>query len=956
MNETMIEETLIEEKMIGSTARINFLIKAMEKRAWADRSSEWFTKDMFNKIGEDNPDKTVIVRRALAIDEILKAMTNKKLFNGQNPHYQIRDAEQIVGVITLGSLGLGKSFPDYLTPGEMDVASVTAKSEMGLFGHDSVNYDVMLAKGLYGIIEDCEEKLDSIEDKISHYDILFNYCDNIESDNTLINNIFQNRSKGKSTDIAESLKMVFEESHENKGHRTTGFDASLNDLFETLELHIHTNFENISKFRKDKQKQASIPGVKQINEILTSKKNILHNRRDFYQSVIISCQAVIDYAGRFSELAKEMIKDEKDPMRKAELMEISRICSKVPAQPADTFHEALQSIYFFHLALHSSMNQLSLGRLDQILQPFYKKEHHEKQQELFECFLIKCAERLILDSTTFVKQDHLDYGSNLLTIPVPLDQWAESNEFLQNIIIGGQTRDGKNAVNDCTYLILKAFQKTKLYTPTLNARIFNEHLEDSKESGKYLNAISECLLEAKNGMPVIGNDDVLIPAMNKYSDIPIEEARDYVIDGCWEPLLNGSCDWTFRMFNMQTALECALNGGATLSSNPILLRGQKTSYETPQPAVDKNINFEDLQKILRKHIRFFTDNAALSIHKLYVIDQAINPNPLYSALLKGCLENGRDKTWGGANYKLAGIIPAGVPNTVNTLAAIKKWVYDTKEFDLADVLDAFRYSYTSNNKNQQRKFNTIKNKFQTESPKFGNNDKDSDLMMQWMVNTFYDCVKESQALAEEVFLYPPKKEDEARIISLRALAGYAGKSLKEEFGNDFKINITAGMGTFELFDIFGGGNSASADRDNAGDPLARNFAPMVGTTNFSIGHLLSSFKNLGLDRFAGGAITDICLEENDLERNGADIISSIITNFITNKGNMMSVTISDKALLNFIYELCESNRKGDVIAKKELKKYERVNVRVGGFQMPFITLPPRMQLSYIDRPMSPNNN
>lgn len=948
-------ELLMEETIIGSNTRINELIKAMEKRAWADRSSEWFTKDMFKKIGDENSDKTVIVRRALAVDEILKAMTNKDLFNGNNPHCQIRDGELIVGVITLGSLGLGKSFPDYLTTDEMDVASVTTKSEMGLFGHDSVNYDVMLNRGLDGIIEDCNKELYITGHKITHYDTLLNYCNKIENDHSFIEEIHHLKLNGKATEIIKSLTEVIEEHDEKKGHRTRTYDGSLKELFELLELHIHTNFNDISKAHNAKQEPTVFPFLKQIEEILTSKRNILLNRQDFYQSVKISCQAVIDYAWRFSELAKEMILDENDPMRKAELEEISRICRKVPAQPAETFHEALQSIYFFHLALHSSMNQLSLGRLDQVLQPYYKKEDQAKQQELFECFLIKCAERLILDSTTFVKQDHLDYGSNLLTIPVPLDQWAESNEFLQNIIIGGQTREGKNAVNDCTFLILKAFQKTKLYTPTLNARIFNEQLEDNDESGKYLNAIAECLHEAKTGMPVIGNDEVLIPAMHKYSNIPIEEARDYVIDGCWEPLLNGSCDWTFRMFNMLTALECALNGGATLSSNPILLRGQKTTYQTPQPAVDTSIDFEGLKKILKTHIKFFTDNAALSIYKLYVIDQAINPNPLYSALLKGCMENGRDKTWGGAKYKLAGIIPAGVPNTVNTLAAIKKWVYDKKEFELSDVLDAFRHSYTSDDRAQQETFKKIKCRFQIDSPKFGNNDKASEEIMQWTVNTFYDCVQESKALAEEVFLNPPTKKNEAKIKSLRALAGYAGKSLKEEFGKDFIINITAGMGTFELFDIFGGGNAASADRNKAGDPLARNFAPMVGTANYSIGHLLSSLKNLGLNRFAGGVITDICLEERDLERNGSAIIKSVIQNFMHNEGNMMSITVSDKKQLGLIYNLCEKNRGGDEQAKIELKQYERVNVRVGGFQMPFITLPPQMQLSYIDRPMAPNN-
>ncbi len=949
-----MDKLVKEEIIIGSTLRVDSLIKSMEKRAWADRSSEWFTKDMFTNIGQKHPDKSVIIRRALAIKEILTAMTNKNLFGGHNPHYQIRNGELIVGVITLGSLGLGKSFPNYLTDSEKDVASVTTKSEMGLFGHDSVNYEVMLERGLNGIIDDCNKKLGVTEHKINHYNILFDYCDKIENKESFIEEIFRLRTKGEPTEIVESLNEVFEENG-NKGHRTTAYEKELDGLFELLERHIHTDFKGIVDKRKYKQETDSIPYVKQIREILSAKRNILHNRRDFYSSVKISCNAVITYAGEFAELAKEMMKDEKNPKRFEELKEISRICSKVPANPAESFHEALQSIYFFHLALHSSMNQLSLGRLDQVLQPYYKKEEEAKQQELFECFLIKCAERLILDSNTFVKQDHLDYGSNLLTIPVPLDQWAESNEFLQNIIIGGQTRDGYDAVNDCTYLILKAFQKTKLYTPTLNARIYKKQLIENPKSGKYLNAVAECLYETKNGMPVIGNDEVLIPAMNKYSDIPLEEARDYVIDGCWEPLLNGSCDWTFRMFNMLTALECALNGGATLSSNPILLRGQKLSYETPLPAAENaDIDFEGLKEILIKHIKFFTDNAALSIHKLYVIDQAINPNPLYSALLKGCMKNGRDKTWGGADYKLAGIIPAAVPNTVNTLAAIKKWVYDLKEFELSDVLEAFRYSYKSSD-GKQKIFDRIKSKFQNDSPKFGNNEKSADELMQWLLNAFYESVKKSQALAEEVFLFPVKKGDEERIMSLRALAGYSGKSLKEEFGNEFKINITAGMGTFELFDIFGEGNSASADRDKAGDAIARNFAPMVGTTKYSIGHLLSSFKQLGLNRFAGGVITDLCLEENDLKKNGKDIVKAIIKNFMQNEGNMMTITISDKKLLNHIYHLCENNRNGDSVAKKELKKYERVNVRVGGFQMPFITLPPQMQLSYIDRPKSPSN-
>jgi len=940
-----MESTVQEKKVVGSTQRVSLLIQAMENRSWADRSSEWFTKDMFKNIGKDNEDKPVIIRRALAIQEMLSAMTNKDLFNSDNPHYKIRDGELIVGVITLGSLGLGKSFPNYLTENEKSITSISAKTEMGLFGHDSVNYEVLLARGLNGIIADCDTELQNINQKLGQYNTLKKLSKDVKQDQAV--------SKKKILEIKRELESItpglnetLENYDESVGNRFKTHDKELGSLLEIFSLQDDSGKININESNNPNNQLL----IKQFEGAIDESANILHNKRDFYESVKISCESVIRFANEFSNLASSMIKDETDRDRKIELDRISKVCIKVPAEPAETFHEALQSIYFFHLALHSSMNQLSLGRLDQIMQPYYNKDEEDRQLELFECFLIKCAERLILDPNTFVKQDHVDYGSNLLTVPVPLDQWAEANEFLQNIIIGGQTRDGHDAVNDCSYLILKAFQNTKLFTPTLNARLHKGHFENKD----FLNAVAECLYKTKNGMPVIGNDEALIPAMSKFSGIPIKEARDYVIDGCWEPLLNGSCDWTFRMFNMLTVVECALNGGATLSANPILLRGEKLSYETPLPALEEhNIDFEGLKDIVKRHIKFFTDQTVLSIYKLYLIDQAINPNPLYSALLKGCMKSGRDKTLGGADYKLAGVIAAAVPNAVNTLAAIQKWVYDKKEIKLADVLDAFRNGYVDkNDPEKQELFNDIKTKFQKNSPKFGNNEKSLNKIMEWMLTTFYNQVKESQALAEEVFLNPIKKGNEERIISLRALAGYAGNSLKEEFGKEFTIHITSGMGTFELFDIFGGGNAASADRDNIGDPIARNFAPQAGSTKYSTGHLLTSFGNLGLDRFAGGVITDICLEEEDLKAGGKNMVASILEFFIENGGNMLSLTISDRAELEHIYDLCQKYRKGDETLKSELKKYERVNVRVGGFQMPFITLPAKMQEAYLKRPIS----
>lgn len=936
----------MEETKRGSTERVQKLIAAMEKRAWADRSKEWFTPGMFADIGKEQPDKPVIIRRAMAIGEMLKGMTNAKLFDGKNPHYVIRDGELIVGVITLGSLGLGKSFPNYITDDEKGVTTITTRSEMALFGHNTVNYEDLLKKGLDGIISESEGKLEILNAKIGHYDNLVGFCENLEGEPGRLAAKFAEELKTrnrKGADIAASFTAISDEKEEKLGNRLKTYDRDIGDLFKQLDAGLK---------KGDGQEKITIALIKQMKGKLGDRRNILHNKRDFYNAVKISCNAVIDYAGRFADLAEKMAASEADRERKKELKEIVRVCRKVPAKPADTFHEALQGIYFFHLALHSSMNQLSIGRLDQVLQPYYREEDRDKQLELLECFLIKCAERLILDSTTFLKQDHVDYGSNILTTPFALEQWAEANEFLQNIIIGGQTRDGKDAVNDCSFLVLDAYRHTKLYTPTLNARIHKDHVNGS---GGFLAAVTKCLAATRSGLPVIGNDEALIPAMQKYSDIPVEEARDYVIDGCWELLLNGTCDWTYRLINLLNTLECALNGGALLSTNPVTLRGEKISYKTPLPADDPSIDFDGLKEIMKQHIKFFTDQSALSIYKLYLIDQAINPTPLYSSLLKGCMENGRDKTWGGSDYRLGGVVAAGAPDAANTLAAIEKWVYTKKEFRLTDVVDAMRNSYNAGgDEAKQKVYDRIKVCFQSESPKFGNNEKDVNDIMKWMLDTFYECVQDSKGLAEEIFLKRPTKENAKRIAGLRALAGYSGRSMEEEFGKDFGIKFTTGLGTFELFDLIGGGNAASADRTHAGDPIARNFAPQVGSTNYGVGHLLSSFKDFGLDRFASGVVTDLCLEEKDLEKDADKKILAIIRHFVSNHGNMMTLTISDREQLAHIYELCEAHRNGDEKAGKELRKYEGVNVRVGGYQVPFITLPKVHQQKYIERPVSPS--
>ena len=846
------------------TERIRKLLEAFDERTTKDRSTEWFTSAMFKKdIGKEYPTEPVIIRRALAIREMLEAMAEPA--NSKTTHtYEIRDHELIVGVISMGSLGLGKVFPNYITDEEKRVTTVSLRSEMALFGHNVVNYQVLLDKGLEQIIQECQLKIDKFIRIDAYYREMHQALTNAAQVNS------QAGLQMKAHSLDECLAAQLQEEEKDFGGRLKSYDQDIERLYQKIQ----------SCPKNAGQDQDAFVLLKgPLIGKLEKQQNIIRNKLDFYQAVIVTCKAVIAYANQFADLAQQMAGRELHPERKHELDEIARVCRKVPAQPAATFHEAIQSIYFLHLTFHSSMNMLSLGRLDQVLQPFFKPEQRQQQLELFECFIIKCAERTVLDQETYIKQDHVDYASDLVTSPSPLDQWVEVDQFLQNIVVGGLTRDGRDATNECSYLILEAYRDLNPFTPGIYARINQYHLGNNSDSDRFLKAVAQTLFATKSGFPVIVNDQALIPALRDYSGIPGEEANDFVVDGCWEPLLNGKNDWTFRMLNLLNILECTLNEATGLSSNPIYLKGTKLSYGTP-PADDPGIDFESLKKIMEQHISFFTDQALLSIYSLFLIDQAVNPTPLASGLMEGCLRTGRDRTWGGAKYRLAGIVGSGAPDVVNTLAAIKKWVYDQKVFRMADVINAFRYNYQTSGdpekQEQQKLYDEIKVKFQSESPKFGNNDPEINEITKWFLDAFYDCIQQSKQLVEDVFLYPPKTEaDLKRITSLRYLAGYSGKSMKEEYGEDFDIKFTVGAGTFALYNIMGYGSAATADRDHAGQPIAPNFSPIPGTTKYSIGHLLASFEGLGLHRFAAGVITDVCLEETDLFKDESQAVETL---------------------------------------------------------------------------------
>lgn len=281
--------------------RIKRLYDNLIEKALGDRSEEWFTPEMFNDVikYEDSEDSfplwnnfencSVIVRRAIAIDRMLEAMTDKN--NNVKTHTaDILPGDLLLGNMPMGSNGLGKVFPRFLTDDELRAGSITNRNATSLFGHNSMNYEELLKDGLWKKIKFCSDKLDELSPKIK---------------------------KGK--ECVNKQNAIYKELQNNPS-------ASEDERAESLRI------------------------LRNMNGALISDKK----KFDFYWAIKLACKSVINYAKRFAKLAEE--EAIKYPERKEELETLAAIARKVPGAPAENFHEAVQSICFFHIALHASMN------------------------------------------------------------------------------------------------------------------------------------------------------------------------------------------------------------------------------------------------------------------------------------------------------------------------------------------------------------------------------------------------------------------------------------------------------------------------------------------------------------------------------------------------------------------------------------------------------------------------
>jgi pyruvate formate-lyase/glycerol dehydratase family glycyl radical enzyme len=432
---------------------------------------------------------------------------------------------------------------------------------------------------------------------------------------------------------------------------------------------------------------------KGLNHILSQVKELERkNQHDekkvnFYLAVRIELEAVIRFAGRFSALAQEMASKEKDPKRIEELLEIARICAKVPAQPAETFHEALQSFWFVHLLVQTESNghSMSTGRFDQYLYPYFQKDLKEGKKNREDA--LELLEMLWVKFTSLIKLRNEYYSVAFAGHPM-----------FQNLTIGGQDEQGNDASNELTELVLDATANIRMTQPTVS---FRWHSKTPKQLKlKVVDVISKGL-----GMPGLFNDETIIPLMvDKGTDR--SEAYDYAILGCVEPIISGKTDPrpNIGYVNLPKILEITLNNGR----NP--KTGELVGKETGDPRTFTN--FEQIWKAYEEQIDHAIDLLARADRVAAGILSDNKPTPFISSLLEGCIESGLTMQDGGAIYNSGGIMGVGVAIVADSLEILRKYVFEHKEISMNQILDIMANNYENHEE--------LRLRFENDPDKYGN--------------------------------------------------------------------------------------------------------------------------------------------------------------------------------------------------------------------------------------------
>lgn len=563
-------------------------------------------------------------------------------------------------------------------------------------------------------------------------------------------------------------------------------------------------------------------GLLGIREDIVESSGKAHTskRRKQLKAMLVSCEAVIEFSKSIAEKAKEMVDSERDVKRKELYEEKLRILEKVPLYPAKTFTEAMQSLWVVQmLAWMEGNHYLGFGRLDQYLYPYYKKDLEEKR------ITKEHAYSIIED---FFRQ--LDAEVNRRTHEVYGDTG-------QTIVVGGLKPDGSDGTNDLSYMFLRAREDIRGLDPKVLVRV---------HSSTPASFLSEACQLSRIGMgyPTFCNDEVIVQALTT-SGYPVEDARDYTVGGCWEPIIPG------KSYDVPNAgkvvflkcLEAAMNAGVSFINPSQRIGTSKTNLAQYN-------NFEQLKEALQAEIRSRIKEIVAQANQRYYLE--LMASPFLSILVDNCIEKGVDISEGGAKYNNWGILGASLANCADAMLVIKRVIFEEKTMRPEELLQVLKHDYQGSEDLRQR----FINKF----PKFGNDIDEVDIIARDIADFFCEKVRR----------------------------------VKNRYGRNFKPALASENGYIMASKDIG----ASADGRKAKSPYGVNFSSSLGVDKLGPTALIKSCTKIDLKKAANGAVIDVKFHPRTVSGEiGLEKFAALIKGFIALGGSQIQFNIVSREML-----------------------------------------------------------
>ena len=634
-------------------------------------------------------------------------------------------------------------------------------------------------------------------------------------------------------------------------------------------------------------------------------------RSRFLEAVIMSCQAVIDYAHRYAELAEQMAYQCQDPTRKQELLQIASNCTRVPEKGARNFYEACQSFWFVQqlIQMESSGHSISPGRFDQYMYPYYKSDMEagnltrEFAQELMDCIWVKLNDL------------------NKCRDAASAEGFAGYSLF-QNLIAGGQNKDGEDVTNDISFMCIQASMHVHLPAPSLSVRVWNGSPHE------FLIKAAE-LTRTGIGLPAYYNDEVIIPALQNRG-LSLEDAREYNIIGCVEPQKAGKTEgWhDAAFFNMCRPLELVFSNGMDKGEMVGIPTGDVTQMKT----------FDEFFDAYKKQMEYCISLLVNADNAIDVAHAERCPLPFLSCMIDDCLKEGKSVQEGGAVYNFTGPQGFGIANMADGLFAIRKLVYEDKKVSMKELKEALAWNYDKGLDAQSA--GDMTEMIMKAMQKAGRNVDAS--TAEGLLKTFMGMkpgeqktqrFKEIHDMIDEV---PKFGNDIPEVDYFAREVAYTYSKPLQKYNNPRGGKFQAGLYPVSANVPLGGQTGATPDGRYAHTPVADGVSPSAGkdvkgptaaaTSVSRLDHFIVSNGTLFNQKFHPSALSG---------REGLEKFVALIRGYFDQKGMHMQFNVVDRQTL--------------LDAQEHPEKYKHLVVRVAGYSALFTTLSRSLQDDIIRR-------